>query len=370
MNFFNLDLHVAVIADIRSIVEGLGHRVTSWGISGHEWVFGRRPARVDVVNQATWKGLDRAMCDAFYARYARELDRYDGFIVTHTPSFAMLYERWKKPTIVVASTRYEYPFTGDRARWEDFNDFLRRRIDEGLVIPLANNKYDAAYAEYFTGRTWRVIPSLCEYTGARYTGTKAGYLYSSFFKGAKLPPSVFDKDRVFAPSLLRRALWRIPGVSRRGRRWQDLADYRGIVHVPYNASVMSLFEQYTANIPLFMPSLWFLRKLHERHFREGVLSQLSYNQVDGLPPGSAVSADERDPNDYADTDVMMEWVKLADFYDPENMPHILHFDSFEHLRELLASSSLEAVSHRMRAHNATRRAAIIASWRATLANLG
>ena len=370
MNFFNLDLHVAVIADIRGILEGLGHQVTSWGISAHEWVFGRRPATVDVVNQATWRGLDRRLCDAFYKRYARELDRFDAFIVTHTPSFAMLYERWEKPIIVVASTRYESPFTGDRARWEDFNAFLRRRIDDGLVIPLANNRYDAAYAEYFTGRRWPVIPSLCEYTGARYTGRKSEFLYASLFKGASLPPGVLDKDRLFAPNLLSRALWRLPGVLRRGPSWQDLADFRGIVSVPYNASVMSLFEQYTANVPHFVPSPRHLETLHRQHFRDGVLSQLSYNQFEGRPPGSAIPADGRDPNDFANTEVMMTWMRLADFFDPDNMPHIVQFDSFDHLRELLATTDVEAVSHKMQVHNASRRNSIVASWRETLTRLG
>jgi len=370
MHLFNLDLHVAVIADVRSILEGLGHQVTSWGISGHEWVFGRRPARVDVVNQATWRGLDRRMCDAFYERYARELDRYDAFVVTHTPSFAMLYERWRKPILVVASTRYECPFTGDRGRWEALDDFLRRRIDDGKVVPLANNRYDAAYAEYFTGRAWRVIPSLCEYAGARWTGRRPEFLSTSLWRGAPPAPGVLDRRDVFAPSLLRRALWKLPGVLRTGPSWQDLADFRGIVSVPYNASIMSLFEQSTAGVPHFMPSHPFLTELHRRHHRDGVMSQLSYAQYEGLPPGSIVPADGRDPNRWDDTDVMMDWARLSDFYDPETMPHVVQFDSFEHLRHLLETTNLEAVSRRMLAHAATRRAAVVAAWRDVLSRLG
>jgi len=52
------------------------------------------------------------------------------------------------------------------------------------------------------------------------------------------------------------------------------------------------------------------------------------------------------------------------------MPHIVRFDSFERLGELLAGIDLGAVSHRMRTHNAARRARIIASRRETLARLG
>jgi len=44
LSFFNLDLHVSVIADVRTIFAALGHRVTDWTLSGHAWVFGRRPA--------------------------------------------------------------------------------------------------------------------------------------------------------------------------------------------------------------------------------------------------------------------------------------------------------------------------------------
>jgi len=364
MNFFNLDLHISVIADIKWILERLGHNVTNWSISGHEWVFGRLPDKVDIVNQTTWKRIDQQMCNAFYERYRQELDQYDGFIVTHTPCFAMLFERWNKPIIAVASTRYEYPFTSDQRKWEEFNDFLCRKIDRGIVIPLANNKYDAAYAEYFTKRKWEVIPSLCAYTNIQYSGRRHTYLYSSQFKGITLPPGVLDKDQAFRGNLLSRLLQRIPGNNvKRGYSWSELADHRGIIHVPYNASVMSIFEQYTANIPLFFPSLGYLRVLYERHFRDGILSQLSYNQVDGLPPGSAIVMDGRDPNNYTNVAVMFDWTKLSDFYDADNMPYITYFDSFEELPKVLTASNLERTSQQMTTFNARRSERIFASWK-------
>jgi hypothetical protein len=38
------------------------------------------------------------------------LSKYDGFIVTHTPVFARLFERFEKPVILVNSCRYDQPF--------------------------------------------------------------------------------------------------------------------------------------------------------------------------------------------------------------------------------------------------------------------
>ena len=39
---FNLDLHVAIIADAREVIEGRGKRLTDWSLTGVPWVFGRR----------------------------------------------------------------------------------------------------------------------------------------------------------------------------------------------------------------------------------------------------------------------------------------------------------------------------------------
>jgi hypothetical protein len=68
------------------------------------------------------------------------------------------------------------------------------------------------------------------------------------------------------------------------------------VYVPYNVSIMSLFEQYTANFPLFFPTKPYLRDLFAAN-SDRVLSQLSHNQYLGLPPRSAVTPiGESDPN--------------------------------------------------------------------------
>ncbi len=362
MRFFNLDLHVAVIADIQWILERRGHQVTNWSISGHDWVFGREPREVEVVNQTTWKNIDGAMCDAFFNRYEKELENYDGFIVTHTPCFAMLFERWHKPTIVVASTRYEYPFSNNPSKWDELNCYLRKKIDSGLVIPLANNKYDAVYAEYFTKRKWDVIPSYCAYTETEYSGHLDNFLYASLFK-PKLPPRVIDKDQIAKATLVTKLMQKMGRrKTKRGYSWSDLAAFRGIIHIPYNASIMSIFEQYASNIPLFFPSLEFMRELHQNHFRHGVLSQLSFNQVEGLPSKSAIVSDEKDPNNFENTNSMLEWIKYADFYDEDNMKHVTYFDSFDQLWELIHNLRLHEISQKMRSHNAKRLVEISSAW--------
>lgn len=353
MRFFNLDLHISVIADLKHIFQNLGHSVDNWSISGHAHVMGDATKKVDFINQHTWRNIDEDLINKFYNRYKDLLSSYDGFIVTHTPCFSLLYEKFNKPIITIASTRYEEPFSNDMIKWLKFNQHLQNGIDEGRIIPVANNKYDKKYTELFTERPWQHIPSLCEYTGAEYTGEKNKFLYSSKFKQVPQIPSLYDKQGEFP----------------RGYEWQQVADYKGIVHVPYNVSTMSIFEQYTSNIPLFFPSVKFLSELRERFPDNGVLSETSWNQVHGLPSNSIIFCGIEDPNNYKNISDVMRWIDLSDFYDKDNMPHICYFDSWENLNETLNTTDLNNVSSKMKMHNVKRKEDVYSSWKKILESL-
>jgi len=367
MHFFNVDLHIGVIEDIKQIFRALGHEVTDWSISSHASVLGKETAKVDILTQDTWKSIDREMCDAFYRRYESELSAYDGFIVTHTPCFAMLFERWKKPIICVASTRYEHPFTNDRRAWEEFNGFLREKIDEGMLIPVANNKYDSAYAEYFTNRTWSVIPSICEYTNAPYTGTRAESICFSKLKTLPSIRGLVTKDRVFRETLQNRIRRRIGFPTYRpGYTWEDRSSFRCAVWIPYNSSIMSIFEMYTSGIPMLFPSLSFLEELYRDYGDQGVLSELSFNHVYGMQPGSVIDCDDLDPNNYVNGKVMMHWAKKSDFYDLDNMSGLGYFSSFEELKHLLDSIDLCQMRQTMIEHNPIRKLRSYEAWQTVL----
>lgn len=346
MRFFNLDLHISVIADIKHIFTSFGHTVDNWSISGHAHLMGRPTDSVEIVNQHTWRQLNSDMIEEFYKRYEPVLRDYDGFIVTHTPCFSLLYEKFDKPIITVASTRYEDPFSSDMVNWSKFNHYLQQQIDKNIIIPVSNNKYDAKYTQLFTQRNWKHIPSLCEYTNAQYSGRVNKFLYSSKFKPDISIENLIEKEHAFP----------------KGYSWQQMADYQGIVHIPYNISTMSIFEQYTANIPLFFPSWEFLYDLHEKYGNQGVLSETSWNQVHGLSSNSSLFPMMKDPNNFKNTDDVMDWARLSDFYDEENMPYIQYFHSFEHLDELLKTSDLKKISEDMRAHNKKRKEKVYESW--------
>lgn len=361
MKIFNLDLHISVIGDIQQTLHRLDHEVTSWNMSGHNWVFGRSSAITSVVTPANWTNINQKMCDDFYETYKNDLQKYNAFLVTYPPSFSMLFENWNKPIIIVAPIRYELPFSTRAEEWERFNDFLKRGVDNGQILLAANSKYDAEYGKYFTDREWIHLPSICNYTAASYSPVHNRFLYYSrchqytHYLGGCTIPGLVEKSKALG----------------NGYKWTDLVRNRGIVSVPYNISTMSIFEFYNQNMPLFFPSIDLMIKM-KRDFTSSVLAETSWNQTWNIPSGSVIRPGPNDPNDFEDLDKLRKWLPYADFYDTEWMPHIQYFDDWNEIRDRLSSinnETLRAISNEMAIFNVIRTQRIQNKWADVLKKL-
>lgn len=349
LRFFNLDLHISVIADVKNIFERLGHEIVDWSISDHTWVFDKPKAQVEIINQNTWANLNQKMCDQFYERYKDFLDQFDGFIVTHTPAFALLYERCNKPIIIVNSTRYESPFTRNPELWKLLNEYLKKGVKNNKIFIVSNNKGDCNYLRYYTGIESEVIPSLCLYTNLKYRGGNDTFYCHALW------------DTSFRQSWNKIASY-IGLFTELSPRyaWEELYNLKGVVHFPYQVSTMSLFEQYSANIPLFLPTKEFLVKLHKL-YPQNILCQLSF-----LGQGDMPSKPRDDLNNTLNPDILKLWIDSADYYDPENMPHIQYFHSFQDLNRLLKTVNCAEISRKMEQYNKIRQENAFKKWRELL----
>jgi hypothetical protein len=311
LRFFNLDLHISVIADVKNILHELyGDKIeiTNWSISGHNWVFNLPTPDVQVVRADTWAGIDSRMVAAFQTAYDSYLSQFDGFIVTHTPVFCMLYEKYGKPIILVNSCRYEQPFSwrGEFAGWGWVNAGLRRMAERGQLIAVSNNKADQTYLLRGTGVRSAWIPSLCLYTQARHTPTRDGFIVHG--------------DRSFFPAHPR--LLAKPA----NHTWSDLYSYRGIVHIPYEISTMSLFEQYSAGVPLFLPT----REFYLECIRDGSMS-LGSIYCRHLDPAVIAQWKDASPEFREALTSPAYWLERADYYDPTNFAYVYFYSSREDL---------------------------------------
>jgi hypothetical protein len=277
MNFFNIDCHISVIADIKNIFEDLGHKVDSWSLSGHKWVFNLPNCPSKIINKNNWKNLNEEMVEIFYKFHKDELDKYDAFICAYPPCFLKLFEKFNKPIIVIAATRYDYPFTNDPKKLAWLEDSLNN--NKNLIL-IANNQFDQKYCEKFLIRKWEWIPSLCNYTNAKHLEKNNKYILYSKFNIQNIPSNWIHQKQL--------------GTY----QWSDLYSFQGIIHFPYNVSTMSIFEQYNAGVPLFLPSLDYSLKLIKENIP--IFSEIVFQN----------SLNDRQPEIFLNR----EWLSLSDFY--------------------------------------------------------
>jgi hypothetical protein len=129
---------------------------------------------------------------------------------------------------------------------------------------------------------------------------------------------------------------------------------------------MTIFENYSANIPLFFPSKELNMYLANRNL---TLSELSYNQVLGLENKSIFKyKGDIDPNDYKSESLLNKSIELSDFYN-QNMKHIITFDNIDDLKYKINNTNFKEVSEKMRNHNIDRKESILESWKKILENI-
>lgn len=317
---FNLDVHISVIADVEA---GLGSKnvdLIKWSLSGNNQVFRkfrRYPDPVSTINASTWENLDDHLIEKFTSRYQGFLKSFDGFIAAHPVSFSRIYDKFEKPTLTIASTRYELSFTNNPAEWELLNQTLKRQSDRFPGLLASNNRGDQDYLKYHAGLSARYVPSVCDYTNVSWVGGGTNLLI--FAKSSEL----IDEIEAFTEGL-----W-LAGKKVLGSNysWRDLARARAILVIPYNISTMTMFELATMGVPVIVPSRNFFMELIAEH--SGVLSELSFFQIHNL---DVSSLSEHDPNNFKSLGFYDWWLSRADFYDPALMPNVRVIDNF---RELL-----------------------------------
>jgi hypothetical protein len=192
------------------------------------------------------------------------------------------------------------------------------------------------------------IPSLCEYTNTKWTGTKNKFIIHDRSE------IVVDHNLAISLGAIRSAEWRYS--------WQDLYAYKGVIHIPYHNGSMSIFEQYTANVPMFFPSKQYIKELFHQN---KALSDLTFYRIGKVQEPDDIS----NPNSLRNTDILNKWIDSIDFYDAGNMPYVQFFDSPAHLEHLLRTANTAEISASMAAYNVLRKQSVYDSWQQILTSL-
>jgi len=255
----------------------------------------------------------------------------------HPSAMCELFMPLGKRLFVIATTRYEMG-RHSKQRWVTWNKNLKKiAATPGNVIG-ANNLYDAKYIEYFTGITPIVLPSFSPVTSVYDPRDKSVLVAEMHSPSASL-----------LMGLLTAASSRIVPLRKKYPRYtyEQLCSNTAIIHLPYQFSVMSLFEQYGMGIPILVPTIGFLWELHDKY---DVVTERTWGRVrTGIrPTGSiiaGINASVPDPNDDTSARSFKHWAAYGDYY---QWPHIVQFDSFSGLGQMLETTDWKKTSMDMR----------------------
>lgn len=349
--FFNIDLHCSVIRDVENILNqlyGKEIRVDSHSISGSSLhLLGKLPSTKYILQNQNWKLLSPEFIKRFYIQHKAELEKYDGFIVTFTPSFALLYENFGKPIIIVNATRYEQPASNNSSleQWKFIDQSLKRLYSKGLLIVISNNLYDQLYIKTAINIESTLIPSLCEYTNTKRLENLNKNKLFCIYSSQKNPITILEGIKLLNIKQIQPYIY------------ETLCKFTGIIHIPYEISTMSIFEHYTMNIPLIFPTKEFLLKMY------------NLNELNVYGSYSALFNFNSNP---ASLDSLLKdkWFEkmlpYADFYNEEFFPFITYFDSFDDLKNKLNSIDFDEISNKMKEFNKERKDKILNLWKKTL----
>jgi len=312
--------------------------------------------------------LDPALIRPFYEAYKNDpvMQSVDAFLCYDPPAICELYEPFNKSLIIIATNRY-YITRQMKERWTTWNKNLLRYASDPRNVIAANNRYDVEMIRYFTGIEAELIPSFAEYTRTTYHPSRKGFLLSKRRVDEQFEGLFLGQFKEACKNLNRSLP--IPELIRikdryRMYKYADLAAHQGIIHLPYQVSTMSIFEQYRMNIPLFFPSKELLLKWSIERWvvRERTLPWLEQDPRPYTFPPHSSQHHVPSPNDNNDAEAMRYWLQFADFY---TLPHITYFNSTEHLAlilQTLTADDLKTISWKMKKFNNKCREELSKKW--------
>ena len=370
-SFLSVDYHIATAQDVGHTLRELGQTFVEKSLSG---ACGRRHTCAS-PHELPSLSRDHAftLCPrphatrraAFEAlRQSPLITQADGVVCSHPAALCELWLPFNKSILLIVTANLELA-RENAERWKAWLQTVVALARSDRAVVAANNRYDQAYVEHFTGIRPLYLPTLANYITARYRPipSKPVLLARSHHAiGRKLLVDLKSAAHRQSPPLRVASVEEYyPGnAGGGGYEYSQLASHPAIVVVPYTKSTMTFFELYRIGIPIFVPSI---RLLNRWELQRHVMSERVYWRH---APSPLRMPSSPNPNSLTDQAALEHWLKLSD---PYVYPHVQFFDSAEDLAAKLTTTNLQAVSARMRRHSAEMQPVMRAKWKAVIRKL-
>ncbi len=367
LRLFGMDHHHAVLWDLKKILRPLG--VTLDFVWLHD---GRIPVNEAIPSQIPdfSTSLDIYKAPPFKPLSEQTKDHilqgnYDGIVSSHSLVTCYRLADVGLPMIHVNSTRFGNEWIQDSSKHTLLVKKIQSLLTTKRLQVVHNNQGDMQYFhQYFPSvrpsqELW--IPSLCENIGRLRVKAPAPtklFLWDTRMTLLQPTGSPFMKtlykslkdsfgDRVESQAiLLQQAKTYLPEGY--------LDSYSAVIHIPYNISTMSIFQQVTANIPIWVPSKRLLAQLWADSKEPNELSWTVFS------PGSEANASTMD--NVRNPDVIQRWLDCADFYKQDILPLVFEFDSIEELVAKAMTTDYQKAMEKAEEHSISHRENIAFAW--------
>jgi hypothetical protein len=335
--FWSSDFHISPTQDMREMFKDLcdsdgicqnlaehsfsGHCAKTFGGRKNTCAKGRIMGPVMKQNGFDFCPKPNQLRRAFFkdmSKPSSPLHKVDAFVCNHPPAFCELYMPFNKSMLVWVTVNLEFS-RENPTRFAEVVENIRRIASVPNNVVAANSRYDQEYVRYFTGVDPVYLPSYCGYVKAKYkTTTKKMVLFGRNHRNPHQYAEI--KQQATQHGFTKFTFERIEKAYPNEFQYTDLATHPAVVLIPYTKSVMSFFELYRMNIPIWVPDVSLLSSWEQK---ERILKERVYWSKTPLPVNPKVSFN---PNDLKNIKAIEHWVALSDYY---TFPHVQTFSSYE-----------------------------------------
>ena len=374
LRLFGMDHHHAVLWDLKKILKPLG--VTVDFVWLHD---GRIPVNEAIPSQipdfATSLDIYKAPPFKPLSTQTKEhilQGNYDAIVSSHSLVTCYRLLDVGLPMIHINSTRFGNEWISDSSKHTLLVKQIQSLLTTNRLQIVHNNQGDYHYFhQYFPSvhphqEVW--ISSLCEsLSRLRLKAPSPTKLFVWDTRMTLLHPtgSPFMKTMYkalkekFGAAVESQAILLQEAKTYLGEGYLD--PYTAVIHIPYNISTMSIFQQVTANIPIWVPSKRLLAQLWADSQEPNELSWTVFS------PGSEANASTMD--NVRNPDVIQRWIDSADFYNPEILPLVFEFDSIEDLVAKAMTTDYQAAMDKAEERALSYRENIAFAWEQVLNGL-
>lgn len=320
----HIGFHKGCLKDIEEVGKELGIEITSW------WILESVERRadfegIDVGNRVYNMSHDRA--EKVWQRHKEYFNQFDVIMTSDTAPLARIFLQngWEKPLIIWVCNRFDYRHdNSDPFPDAEFYDLFRSAMQKKNVILVPWSAYEYVYASqkqvYFGTNVIKPI-------GSKPNANKK--TRSSIPKFVKKEETLFIYPRLeeFTIESIKKSCTDI-GIKTYSGPYDspdELTAFKGIIYVPYQWSNMALFENIQRGIVHFVPTAGFLRNFT-------IFSTYDFHY-------------------------------LSEWYCDENQDLFVYFNSWEDLKNKVATTNFEEKRAYIRARANKGREDTLIQWR-------